>query len=61
MKTMKKDLLTVNIYETRDEMGKAAGADIKAKILELLAKKGFYYNLYNSQFENSEENSHEKN
>ena len=39
MKTMKKDLLTVNIYETRDEMGKAAGADIKAKILELLAKK----------------------
>ena len=39
MKTMKKDLLTVNIYETRDEMGKAAGADIKAKILELLSKK----------------------
>ena len=39
MKTMKKDLLTVNIYETRDEMGKAAGADIKAKILELLATK----------------------
>lgn len=39
MKTMKKDLLTVNIYKTRDEMGKAAGADIKAKILELLSKK----------------------
>lgn len=39
MKTMKKDLLTVNIYDTRDEMGKAAGADIKAKLLELLAKK----------------------
>ena len=39
MKPMKKDLLTVNIYETRDEMGKAAGADIKAKILELLSKK----------------------
>ena len=39
MKTMKKDLLTVNIYETRDEMGKAAGADIKACILDLLSKK----------------------
>lgn len=39
MKTMKKDLLTVNIYKTRDEMGKAAGADIKVKILELLSKK----------------------
>ena len=38
MKTMKKDLLTVNIYKTRDEMGKAAGADLKAKILELLSK-----------------------
>ena len=39
MKTMKKDLLTVNIYETREEMGKAAGADIKACILDLLSKK----------------------
>ncbi len=39
MKTWKQDLLTVNTYETRDEMGKAAGADIKAKILELLATK----------------------
>ena len=39
MKTMKKDLLTVNIYETRDEMGKAAGSDIKACILDLLTKK----------------------
>lgn len=39
MKTMKKDLLTVNIYETREEMGKAAGADIKACILDLLTKK----------------------
>ena len=39
MKTLTKDKLTVKIMPTRDEMGKAAGADIKAKILELLAKK----------------------
>ncbi len=39
MKTLKKDLLTVNIYDSRDEMGKAAGADIKACILALLEKK----------------------
>ena len=39
MKTMKKDLLTVNIYETREEMGKAAGADNKACILDRLTKK----------------------
>ena len=39
MKTFKKDLLTVNIYNTRSEMGKAAGADIKACILSLLEKK----------------------
>ena len=39
MKTLKKDLLTVNIYDSRDEMGKAAGADIKACILKLLEKK----------------------
>ena len=39
MKTFQKDLLTVNIYNTRSEMGKAAGADIKACILSLLEKK----------------------
>ena len=39
MKTMQKDLLKVNIYDTRDEMGKAAGADIKACLLSLLEKK----------------------
>ena len=39
MKTMQKDLLKVNIYDTRDEMGKAAGADIKSCILSLLEKK----------------------
>ena len=39
MKTLKKDLLTVNIYDSRDEMGKAAGADIKACILKLLETK----------------------
>ncbi len=39
MKTLTKDNLTVKIYDSRDEMGCAAGADIKAKILELLAEK----------------------
>ncbi len=39
MKTLQKDLLKVNIYETRAEMGKAAAADIKACILSLLEKK----------------------
>ena len=39
MKSFKKDLLNVNAYETRDEMGKAAAGDIKACILSLLAKK----------------------
>ena len=39
MKTFKKDLLNVNIYDTRAEMGRAAAKDIKAKILELLTKK----------------------
>ena len=39
MKTLKKDLLTVNIYDSRDEMGRAAGADIKACILKLLETK----------------------
>lgn len=39
MKNMKKDLLTVNIYDTRTEMGKAAAKDIKACILSLLETK----------------------
>ncbi len=39
MKSLKKDLLTVNIYETRREMGEAAAKDIKNKILSLLEKK----------------------
>ena len=39
MKSFRKDRLTVNVYETRDEMGKAAAKDVKAKILSLLAKK----------------------
>ena len=33
MRTMKKDLLTVNIYDTRTQMGEAAAKDIKACIL----------------------------
>jgi len=39
MKTMKKDLLTVNAYDTRKEMGDAAAKDIKAAILSLLEQK----------------------
>ena len=39
MKTFKKDLLSVNIYESRNAMGEAAAADIKAKILSLLEHK----------------------
>ncbi len=39
MKSFEKDLLRVNIYETRAEMGKAAAGDIKARILSLLEKK----------------------
>lgn len=38
-KEFEKDLLKVKIYSTRDEMGKAAGAEIKAKILSLLETK----------------------
>ena len=36
MRTFKKDLLNVNIYKTREEMGNAAARDIKARILSLL-------------------------
>ena len=39
MKTWKKDLLTVNAYGTRSEMGKAAARDIKTKLLSLLETK----------------------
>ena len=39
MNTFKKDFLTVNIYETRTEMGEAAAKDIKACILSLLKTK----------------------
>ena len=34
-----KDKLTVKIFETRDEMGSSAAADIAAAIKELLLKK----------------------
>jgi glucosamine-6-phosphate deaminase len=36
---IKKDKLEVKIFETRDEMGKVASADISAAIKELLNKK----------------------
>ena len=39
MKTFKKDLLSVNVYETRTEMGNAAARDIKECILSLLKAK----------------------
>lgn len=39
MRSFTKDLLKVNVYATRDEMGMAAAADIKAAILALLANK----------------------
>ena len=39
MKSFKKDLLKVNIYDTRSEMGKSAAADIKDRILALLGEK----------------------
>jgi glucosamine-6-phosphate deaminase len=39
MKTFEKDLLKVNIYSSRDEMGAAAAKDVKAAILRALAEK----------------------
>lgn len=39
MRTLQKDLLKTCIYDTREEMGKAAAADIKACILSLLQTK----------------------
>lgn len=39
MKTFDKDLLKVNIYSSRDEMGAAAAADVKAAILRALDEK----------------------
>ena len=39
MKQIKKDNLSVNVYQSREEMGRAAATDIKACILALLKKK----------------------
>lgn len=39
MRSIQKDLLTVNIFATRAEMGKAAAGDIKACMLSLLEEK----------------------
>ena len=39
MKSLQKDLLSVQIYETRSEMGRAAARDVKARILALLETK----------------------
>jgi len=38
-KELKKDKLNVKIYDTRDEMGKAASADVAEAIKELLREK----------------------
>ena len=40
MKTFQKDLLKVNVYETRAEMGTAAAADIKKQIIATAEEKG---------------------
>jgi glucosamine-6-phosphate deaminase len=39
MKTFNKDLLKVNVYSSRDEMGAAAAKDVKAAILRVLENK----------------------
>ena len=39
MKTFKKDLLDIHIYDTRAEMGEAAARDIKSCMLSLLSEK----------------------
>ena len=39
MKTFEKDLLKVNVYSSRDEMGAGAAADVKAAILRALSEK----------------------
>ena len=39
MNTFKKDKLTVNIYDSRSEMGIAAAKDIKDRIVKLLSEK----------------------
>ena len=39
VKTFVKDKLTVNVYESRSEMGKAAALDIKNRIVDLLKEK----------------------
>lgn len=39
MNTFKKDKLTVNVYDSRSEMGKAAAKDIKDRIVDLLKNK----------------------
>ena len=39
MKTFEKDLLKVNVYSSRSEMGAAAAADVKSAILRALSEK----------------------
>ena len=45
-KTFKADLLSVNVYDTRKNMGEAAAADIAACIKKLLAEKDEIYMIF---------------
>ena len=45
-KTFKADMLSVNIYDTRKNMGEAAAADIAACIKKLLAEKDEIYMIF---------------
>lgn len=45
-KTFKADMLSVNIYDTRKNMGEAAAADIAACIKKLLAQKDEIYMIF---------------
>ena len=45
-KTFKADMLSVNVYDTRKNMGEAAAADIAACIKKLLAEKEEIYMIF---------------
>ena len=45
-KTFKADMLSVNVYDTRKNMGEAAAADIAACIKKLLAEKDEIYMIF---------------
>ena len=47
-KTFKADMLSVNVYDTRKNMGEAAAADIAACIKKLLAEKEEIYMIFSA-------------